>query len=104
MIYIDKPIRGYASKIEQKEKITIGTISTSRKDRHTDEYIRSFWNARFIKGVPVEGKIEITKAMLTNEKAQNGKYYVNLVVLEFSQEGRQDFVQQEGDEPDDLPF
>ena len=86
MIYIDKPIKGYASKIEQKGKICVGTVSTNRKDRQTDEWVKSFWNARFIKGTPTEGKIEITKAMLTNEKAQNGKYYVNLVVLEFTQE------------------
>jgi hypothetical protein len=90
MIFIDKPLKAYVGKIEQKGKLTVGSVSTSRKDKQTDKYIKSYWNAKFVKAVPVEGKIEITKAMLTNEKVESsGKYYVNLVVLEFEQEVKQ---------------
>lgn len=85
MIYIND-LRGYVSKLEQKGKIQVGSLSTSRKDRQEDKYIKSYWNAKFVGGKVVEGKIKITKGMLTNEKAENGKYYMNLTAFEWEQD------------------
>lgn len=85
MIYITE-LRGFVSKAEKKGKIYVGTLSTSRKDKQTDEYVKSYWNAKFIGGDVADGKIKVSKAMLTNEKAENGKYYVNLTVFEWEQE------------------
>lgn len=92
MIYIDKPIRGYASKITDRGNFATGTVSTSReKTKGQKDYVKSFWNATF-KQAPTEGKLTITKAIMTNEKSEkDGKYYVNLKVLEFEQEPHQDF-------------
>lgn len=101
MIFLEN-VRGYASKIEKKGKLTVGTVSTSRKDKQSDEYVKSFWNAKFVKGKPTQGKIEIIKGMLTNEKAENGKYYVNLIVLEFNQESSNGFTPV--DDFDECPF
>jgi hypothetical protein len=103
MIYIND-LRGYASKLEQKGKIIVGTVSTSRKDKQTDKYVKSYWNAKFIGGQVAEGKINITKGMLTNEKAENGKYYVNLTVFEWEQDEVPSGFQQLTEDDDIPPF
>jgi hypothetical protein len=104
MIFIKEPIKAYVSKIEKKQYWTIGTVSTSRKkEKDSTDYIKSFWNAKF-KSDPTEGKITITKAFLTNEKADNGKYYVNMTVLEFEQEAKAGFTPVDDSDSDGLPF
>ena len=86
MIYINNEIRGYVSKVTDKGKYSTATLSTSRKDKQTDEYIKSYWDIKFIGGTPHDGKITITKASMSKEKAKDGKYYLNMAAFEWEQE------------------
>jgi hypothetical protein len=84
MIYINthdqKPRWGWASKLERKGKVIVGTVSTSEKDQDGN-YIKSFWNAMFVGGEVHEGKITITKAKIYKKDK-----YTNLTVYEWEQE------------------
>lgn len=87
MIYINtndpKPIWGWASKLEHKGKVIIGTLSTSEKDQEGN-YVKSYWNAMFVGGEVEEGKISITKAKIYKKKV-NDKEYTNITVYEWDQ-------------------
>jgi hypothetical protein len=91
MIYINtddmKPIRGYVKNVEQKYGMTVASISTSRKDKQTDEYIKSYWDVKFANNEVHEGKITIKRMSIKKEKSpKDGKYYLDLYVLEWEQD------------------
>ena len=78
-------------KIEYGEKFVKAQISTSRKDKKTNEYINSPWHATFVgncvdsaKQLNEGDKIQISSAQIENAKGKDGKYYVNMIIFGFS--------------------
>lgn len=87
MIYINNDIKGYVSKIEEKFGSTYATVSTSRKDKRTDKYVKSYWTFKFVNGTVHDGKITITSSGVSKEKSEkDGKYYENWVAFKWEQE------------------
>lgn len=77
-------------KVEDKGTWVKASIRDARKDKKTDEWKGSFWNAAFFgdcaqlaKGLNEKDKIEIVRASITNEKAPNGTAYPSVSIFEF---------------------
>ena len=80
-------------KTDIHDKFVKASISTSRKDKKTNEYVNSYWNATFVGNCADEAKvlqegdrIQISAAQIENAKGKDGKYWVNVTVFGFSVE------------------
>jgi hypothetical protein len=86
MIFITNQ-KGYVSKVEQKNGMTFASVSTSVKDKRTDEWVKSYWDFKFINENVHEGKITIISGGIENKKSpKDGKYYKNFTAFKWEQE------------------
>jgi len=116
-LQIEKGQKAFIKKVEVKEKFVLATLTTGRKDKQTDKFVNSFWNSKFVGRANTSARelgegdrIEISSAIITKEKAKDGKYYDNLTIFEFTVLAKGQTKIQEGggftptEEEDDLPF
>jgi len=79
-------------RFEDKGKYSVVEMSTSRRDRETDEYKTDF-SSKFVKflgkahehlaDLQENGRIKITSCAVTVEPGQDGKWYTNFLVYGF---------------------
>ncbi len=97
--------------VEDKGNYVEGRISTSKKDKRTDEYVNSNWFPRFVgkckdvaAGLGERDRIIITNAAIESVYVkETQKTYTNMVIFDFEmQEAKNDYTVI--DEQEGLPF
>jgi len=88
-INIKEGTKAFVKKVEDRNGLSLATLTTGRKGQD-GKYINSFWNSKFVgkasdpaKHLGEGDRIEISSAIMTKEKAKDGKYYDNLTVFGF---------------------
>jgi len=116
-INIKEGTKAFVKKVADRNGLSLATLTTGRKGQD-GKYINSYWNTKFVgkanepaKSLGEGDRIEISSAIMTKEKAKDGKYYDNLTVFGFEVLAKGQAKVQEGgnftaveEDDSELPF
>ena len=106
-------------KITEKEGRYSASVTTSRKNKQTGEYVNSYWNVRFVGSAQEKAKalkekdriivhagdLNIENTSYKKEGQDKPQNYLSVTIFDFDQNSTQGSNESStSDNPDDLPF